>query len=82
VVHAAERGVGIALVSAPVCAPRLSAGTLRQVGHAELTTGESYLVVTRRDDLMRSEVQRLVEWLSRHFGRKDGVESENRAIGA
>lgn len=80
VVHAAERGAGIALVSAPVCASRLFAGTLRQIGQTELTTDESYLVVTRRDDVMRPEVRGLVEWLSRQFSKADSVEPENRAI--
>src|SRR3569833_1599750 len=80
VVEAADRGLCIVLLSAPVCATRLASGTLREIGQSELKTGDSYLVVTRRDDIMRSEVQRLVEWLSQQFCKRDGVESESRAI--
>jgi len=69
VVHAAERGVGIALVSAPVTADRFAAGTLRRVGTDELVTGESYFVVTRHHDAVRREVEVVVEWLSHSFGR-------------
>lgn len=77
VVHAAERGVGIALVSAPLTAKRFADVTLRQIGPS-LTTGESYFVITRNEDATRPEVEAVVGWLLRRFGRSEAVATESR----
>lgn len=71
VVHAAEQGVGIALVSAPLAAARFAAGTLSKILPNELTTGESYYLVARRNDAQRADVQALVDWLLHQFGRSE-----------
>ncbi|HEY6925856.1 MAG TPA: LysR substrate-binding domain-containing protein [Steroidobacteraceae bacterium] len=63
VVQAAEQGVGIALVSAPLATARIAAGTLRRIMPAELATGESYFVTARHDDMTRTETRALVDWL-------------------
>jgi DNA-binding transcriptional LysR family regulator len=68
-VNAAESGVGIALVSAPLAAERFAAGTLMKVLPAEIPTGEHYVVVARTEDHERPVVQVLSEWLIQQFGR-------------
>jgi len=68
VVQAAEQGVGIALVSAPLAAARFAAGTLRKIVPNELTTGESYYLIARRNAALRADVQSLVDWLLQQFG--------------
>ncbi len=68
VVHAAERGVGIALVSAPLAAARFAAGALVRLFDGELDVGESYYVLTRPEDGARAAVRSLVAWMARQFG--------------
>jgi len=68
VVQAAEQGVGIALVSAPLAAARFAAGTLRKIVPNEFTTGESYYLVARHNAAQRADVQSLVNWLLQQFG--------------
>jgi LysR family glycine cleavage system transcriptional activator len=68
VVHAAEQGVGIALVSTPLAASRFSAGSLTRLFDAELATGESYYLVTRPDDADRPAVRLLIGWMLEQFG--------------
>lgn len=65
--HAAELGVGVALVSAPVAQRRFAAGTLQRVFEAELVTGDAYYVLARPDDAARPAVRTLVEWLLHEF---------------
>jgi len=67
VVHAAERGAGIALVSAPLSASRFSAGSLTKLFDTELSTGESYCLVTRADDADRPAVRLLIGWMLQQF---------------
>ena len=69
IVHAAEQGVGIALVSAPLAAERFAAGRLERVFDAELVTGESYFLLVRPDDATRHGVRALTAWMQREFGR-------------
>ena len=68
IVHAAEQGVGIALVSAPVAAARFAAGSLVKVFDEELTTGESYYLVTRPEDAQRLGVRALIGWMLQQYG--------------
>jgi DNA-binding transcriptional LysR family regulator len=68
VVDAAESGVGVALVSAPISAPRFAAGTLARLSDHELTTGEDYFVLIRPEDAVRPPVKALVSWLTERFG--------------
>ena len=67
VVHAAEQGVGIALVSAPLSVARFNSGALTKVFEDELATGESYYLVTRTGDAERPGVAHLVGWMLRQF---------------
>ena len=67
-VHAAEQGVGFALVSAPLAVARFESGTLRRAFDTELITGESYYLVVRPDDAERPGVHALVDWLTLEFG--------------
>jgi LysR family glycine cleavage system transcriptional activator len=67
VVHAAEQGVGIALVSAPLAAARFSGGSLTRLFDTELETGESYYLVTRPEDAGRPGVSSLIGWLLKQF---------------
>lgn len=78
VVHAAEGGVGIALVSAPLASARFAAGTLRRIGAAELRTGENYLLITRRDETMRPGMDQVVDWLLHRFHRASCVEANGK----
>jgi LysR family transcriptional regulator, glycine cleavage system transcriptional activator len=70
VVHAAEQGVGVALVSAPLAAARFSAGTLVRLFDTELETGDSYFLVTRPADAERAPIAALLEWLQQQFGAR------------
>lgn len=68
IVHAAEQGVGIALVSAPLAASRFSSGALIKLFDAELATGEHYYLLTRVDDAQRPGVRALIGWLLQQYG--------------
>ncbi len=68
VVHAAEQGVGVALVSTPLSTSRFSCGSLTKLFDAELATGESYFLVVRPDDAARPAVRQLIAWLLQQFG--------------
>jgi LysR family glycine cleavage system transcriptional activator len=68
VVHAAEQGIGIALVSAPLAKTRFQSGTLVRLFDAELETGESYYLVTRAEDADRHGVANLISWMLQQFG--------------
>jgi len=70
VVHAAEQGVGIALVSAPLSVARLEAGSLTRVFDDELQGGESYYLLTRPADNERTGVRALIGWMLQQFGNK------------
>lgn len=67
VVHAAEQGVGVALVSAPLAAARFRAGTLRRIHGMEIDTGESYFVVARPEDATRPDIKALIGWMRQQF---------------
>jgi len=67
-VHAAEQGVGVALVSAPLAAARFYSGTLTRLFDCELATGESYYLVTRAADADRPGVAHLIGWMLQQFG--------------
>jgi LysR family glycine cleavage system transcriptional activator len=68
IVHAAEQGVGIALVSAPVAAQRLANGSLVRVFEQELATGDAYYLVTRPEDAQRLGVRALIGWMLQQYG--------------
>jgi LysR family transcriptional regulator, glycine cleavage system transcriptional activator len=68
IVHAAEQGVGIALVSAPLAAAHFASGALVRVFDTELAAGDSYYVVTRHEDAQQLGVQALVRWLLQQYG--------------
>lgn len=68
-VHAAETGLGIALVSMPLAAARFAAGSLTQVLKSEILTGESYFLVVHPEDKKRPAVRALVQWLTEQFRR-------------
>jgi len=64
VVDAAEQGAGVALVSAPLAARRIAAGTLIRLCEQELNLGESYIAVARPADAGRVQVAALLGWLA------------------
>jgi LysR family glycine cleavage system transcriptional activator len=66
--HAAEGGIGVALVSAPLAAARFAQGSLIRLFDAELETGESYFLVTRKEDSVRPDIRALVSWIIEEFG--------------
>ncbi len=65
--HAAEHGVGVALVSAPLGHERFMQGTLVKLFDAELHTGESYFLVVRNEDAVRADVCALKQWILEQF---------------
>ncbi|MDE2219999.1 MAG: LysR family transcriptional regulator [Gammaproteobacteria bacterium] len=67
VVDAAERGVGFALVAAPLTQARFAAGLLTRVFAHELGAGESYYAVARAADARRGAVRELLDWLEAEF---------------
>jgi LysR family transcriptional regulator, glycine cleavage system transcriptional activator len=66
-VHAAERRVGVALVSAPLSAERFARGSLMKPFAAQLETGESYALIVRKEDAARPDVGALTKWLVEQF---------------
>jgi LysR family glycine cleavage system transcriptional activator len=81
-VHAAEQGVGFALVSAPVAYKRFGLGTLQRVFDSELVTGESYYLVARPEDVERTDVAALMKWLSLEFNAGGGHSDQAMAVAA
>jgi LysR family glycine cleavage system transcriptional activator len=73
IVHAAEQGVGIALVSAPLAAQRFANGSLVKVFDAELVTGDAYYLVTRPEDAQRMGVRALIGWMLQQYGAASWV---------
>ncbi|NNM62293.1 MAG: LysR family transcriptional regulator [Steroidobacteraceae bacterium] len=63
VVLAAEQGVGVALVPARLSADRFRAGSLIKLFDAELATNESYVILHRREDRNREDLQELTRWI-------------------
>jgi LysR family glycine cleavage system transcriptional activator len=66
-VHAAEQGVGIALVSAPLAAARFRSGSLLRLFEQELRTGESYFLVTKSLDGDSKALGHLIGWMLEQF---------------
>ena len=75
IVHAAEQGVGIALVSAPVAAQRFANGSLVKVFDDELVTGDAYYLVTRPEDAQRLGVRALIGWMLQQYGAESWLPS-------
>ncbi|MGC3981905.1 MAG: LysR substrate-binding domain-containing protein [Steroidobacteraceae bacterium] len=67
VVQAAEQGVGIALVSAPLAARQFSQGRLLRILDAELTTGEAYFLTISNSNDKHNAVRALSHWLLEEF---------------
>lgn len=67
VVHAAEQGLGIALVSWPLAKDRFISGALVRVFETELETGESFYLAHRPKDAERAEVRGLADWMLEKF---------------
>lgn len=65
--QAAEHGVGVALVSAPLAHERFMQGSLVKLFDVELQTGESYFLVFRNEDAVRPDVSALKQWLLEQF---------------
>ena len=65
--EAAERGLGIALVSAPLGRQRFASGALVRLFAADLDVGESYFLLHRHEDAARHEVLALKQWLLGEF---------------
>src|SRR5262249_47519995 len=82
IVHAAEQGVGIALVSAPVAAQRFAKGSLVKVFDEELTMGDAYYLVTRHEDAQRLGVRALIGWMLQQFGAAGWVASKTEVPSA
>lgn len=68
VAQAAEHGIGVALVSSRLSSERFARGSLVRLFDAELTTGDSYFLVLRREDAMRPDVRALMQWMLEEFG--------------
>lgn len=82
IVHAAEQGVGVALVSAPVAAQRFAKGSLVKVFDDELVTGDAYYLVTRPEDAQRLGVRALIGWMLQQYGAESWLPSPAEVIGA
>lgn len=65
--EAAERGVGIALVSSRIANQRFAQGSLVRLFDAELATGESYFLILRREDARRADVAAFTRWILDEF---------------
>jgi DNA-binding transcriptional LysR family regulator len=69
VVHAAERGAGIALVPEALCQNWFDAGRLVRVFPVELATADAYFLVSREADAARPEVMAMTDWVLAHCMR-------------
>lgn len=67
VVRAAERGLGVALVSWPLARAWFDSGALARVFEDEIETGECFYLAHRPEDADRPEVRRLIDWLIHEF---------------
>jgi LysR family glycine cleavage system transcriptional activator len=67
--HAAEQGVGVALVSPRLSAQRFRQNKLVRAFDGELSTGESYFLVHRHEDATRGDVQALKRWILKEFAQ-------------
>ena len=65
--EAAEKGMGIALVSVPLGLRRFEDGSLVRLFAAELDSGDSYFLLHRAEDGARREVLALKNWLLDEF---------------
>ena len=65
--HAAEHGVGVALVSSRLGHERFMQGSLVKLFDAELETGESYFLILRKEDASRPDIQALTRWILDEF---------------
>jgi LysR family glycine cleavage system transcriptional activator len=65
--QAAEHGVGVALVSAPLGHERFMQGSLIKLFDTELHTGESYFLILRNEDAERPDVRALEQWILDQF---------------
>lgn len=65
--EAAEKDLGIALVSVPLGIRRFEDGSLVRLFAAELDSGDSYFLLHRAEDSTRREVQALKNWLLDEF---------------
>lgn len=82
IVHAAEQGVGIALVSAPVAAQRFANGSLVKVFDHELVTGDAYYLVARPEDAQRLGVRALIGWMLQQYGAASWLPSPTEIVKA
>lgn len=65
--QAAEHGLGVALVSAPLGHERFVQGSLVKLFDAELQTGESYFLMLRNEDEVRPDVRAMKQWILEQF---------------
>jgi len=65
--EAAEKDLGVALVSVPLGRRRFDDGSLVRLFAAELDSGDSYFLLHRAEDSTRREVQALKNWLLDEF---------------
>jgi LysR family glycine cleavage system transcriptional activator len=65
--QAAEHGVGVALVASHLCNQRFVQGSLVKLFDAELQTGESYFLISRREDAGRPDIRALTQWILDEF---------------
>lgn len=67
IARAAEKGLGIALVSWPLGKAWFDSGGLTRVFEDEFDTGDSFFLVLRPEESARQEVQNLKTWLLDNF---------------
>lgn len=65
--HAAEHGVGVALVSSRLGNERFVQGSLVKLFDTELHTGESYFLILRKEDASRPDIRALTQWILEEF---------------
>ena len=67
VVQAAERTIGVGLVSTRLSKTRFDSGSLVRLFATEWPTGEAYYLTVRGEDCERCEVRALTQWLLSEF---------------
>ena len=71
VVRAAERGIGVALVPTALCGAWFDTGALVRIFSIELSTPDTYYLVTRPKDSDKPEVTALTDWALEEFRSLD-----------
>lgn len=80
VASAAEKNLGVAMVSFPLLAARFEAGSLVRLADVTLETPDRYYLVYERADENEEALQALVTWILEEFGEDGKLASSTESL--